>query len=118
MVSSLPLVSVQCHDMIEEKNINPDTLDFLYRLEFSDGKTLLNVLAEMLELCGSQSIFHFASLNIPPVRNTPLRFPIDSSGYLRRRTSQVGLHPDFRKARSETEGKCHSGHLRAEGPRY
>jgi hypothetical protein len=68
---SLPLISVQCHDMIEEKNINPDTLDFHYRLEFSDGKTLLNVLAEMLELCGSQSIFRFSALSIHQSKTRP-----------------------------------------------
>jgi hypothetical protein len=57
--------------MIEEKNINPDTLDFHYRLEFSDGKTLLNILAEMLELCGSQSIFRFSALSIHQSKTRP-----------------------------------------------
>jgi hypothetical protein len=71
---SLTLIEVQCHDWIEKRDINPDTLQFPYHLHFSPGKTLLNSLAEMLEFCRSQSIFRLEDLRLDRSETYPIGY--------------------------------------------
>jgi hypothetical protein len=61
---SLVLMDVKCLDWIEERYINPDTLQPPYCLHFSLRKTLLSILAEMLEICGSQRMFRLEVLRV------------------------------------------------------
>src|SRR4051812_29094030 len=60
----LCLMNVECYDWIEKGYINPDTLQSPYRLHFSLRKTLLSILAEMLEICGSQRMFRLEVLRV------------------------------------------------------
>jgi len=61
---SLILVNVNCLDWDEDRYINPDTLQFPYHLNFSYGKSLLSILAEMLEICGSERMFRLDVLKV------------------------------------------------------
>jgi hypothetical protein len=69
---SLVLMDVDCLDWIEDRYINPDTLQPPYRLHFSPGKTLLSILAEMLEICGSQKMFRLEVLKVDRSEKFPL----------------------------------------------
>ena len=71
---SLTLKKVECHDWIEKRDINPDTLQFPYHLHFSPGKTLLNSLAEMLEFCSSQGTFRLEDLRLDRSETCPAGF--------------------------------------------
>ena len=69
---SLVLMDVDCLDWIEDRYINPDTLQPPYRLHFSPRKTLLSILAEMLEMCGSQKMFRLEVLKVDRSEKFPL----------------------------------------------
>jgi hypothetical protein len=108
---SLPLVFVECYDWIEKKNLNLDALDFPYRLQFSYGKTLLNTLAEMLELCGSQGMFRFASLSIHQSETSPsgsLSISVTTHGgeVLRWSYSLFFRKPDLKQTENVIQVSC------------
>src|SRR4051794_18493731 len=70
----LVLMDVNCLDWIEERYINPDTLQPPYHLHFSPRKTLLSILAEMLEICGSQRMFRLEVLKVDRSQTFPMGY--------------------------------------------
>jgi hypothetical protein len=61
---NLVLIDVNCLDLDEQGYVKPETLPPPYCLHFSSGKSFLNTLAEMLEMCGSQRMFRLEELKV------------------------------------------------------
>jgi hypothetical protein len=71
---NLVLMDVNCFDWIEDRYINPDTLQPPYCLHFSLRKTLLSTLAEMLEICGSERMFRLEGLKVDRSETFPMGY--------------------------------------------